>query len=66
MLTPDPRAPPKKFVVTAAPMDAGIGKGGASPEQVVVLVEEEEECKIGGAKSEEVLARRSKGCCSVM
>ena len=62
--TPDPRARPKKSDVTAALMDAGIGKGVVSTEQVVVLMEEE--CKIDGEKSGEVLGRRSKGCCSVM
>ena len=62
--TPDPRARPKKSDVTAALMDAGIGKGVVSTEQVVVLMEEE--CKIDGEKSGKVLGRRSKGCCSVM
>ena len=61
---PDPRAPPKKCDVAAATMDEGIGKGGASPDQVVVIVEEG--CEIEGAKSQEVLGGQSKGCCSVM
>ena len=64
LLPPDPRAPPKKSDVAAATMDEGIGKGGASPDQVVVIVEEG--CKIEGAKSQEVLGGKSKGCCSVM